>query len=168
LARRRCAARPRSQGSHREAIGRETSLEPRKLRACSRKPRELTRAQEPSQQARPSRGPRQLEALTKTGHSARRRPESREAGRSRTWCRLGVPKACEPLPISLMPERLREALAEGWHLHAGSMEYVPEGGGSHHWRAIDEDGESHFVTIDDLDDKDWMGDTREAVLDGLG
>jgi spectinomycin phosphotransferase len=47
------------------------------------------------------------------------------------------------------------------------MEYVPEGGGSYHWKLIDEDGQPRFVTVDDLDDKDWMGDTRGAVFDGL-
>jgi spectinomycin phosphotransferase len=47
------------------------------------------------------------------------------------------------------------------------MEYVPEGGGSYHWKLIDEDDQPHFVTVDDLDDKDWMGDTRGAVFEGL-
>jgi len=70
--------------------------------------------------------------------------------------------------VDLVPQRLREALAEGWRIHGGSMEYVPEGGGSHHWKLLDEAGQAHFVTVDDLDDKDWMGDTREAVFEGLG
>jgi spectinomycin phosphotransferase len=48
------------------------------------------------------------------------------------------------------------------------MEYVPEGGGSHHWKLTGDDGLRHFVTVDDLDDKDWLGDTREAVFKGLG
>jgi spectinomycin phosphotransferase len=69
--------------------------------------------------------------------------------------------------VDLVPERLGMALAEGWRLRAASMEYVPEGGGSYHWKLIDEDGQPHFVTVDDLDDKDWMGDTRDAVFDGL-
>lgn len=47
------------------------------------------------------------------------------------------------------------------------MEYVPEGGGSHHWKLTDTDGRPHFVTVDDLDDKEWLGDTRPQVLDGL-
>ena len=70
-------------------------------------------------------------------------------------------------PADLVPERLGKALAEGWRLRAASMEYVPEGGGSYHWKLTDEDGQPHFVTVDDLDDKDWMGDTREAVFEGL-
>jgi hypothetical protein len=48
------------------------------------------------------------------------------------------------------------------------MRYVPEGGGSYHWQVTDEDGRPHFVTVDDLDDKDWMGEERAAVLEGLG
>ena len=64
-------------------------------------------------------------------------------------------------------ERLREALAEGWRLRVASLEYVPEGGGSHHWKLTDEDCLPHFVTVDDLEDKDWLADTREAVFEGL-
>jgi len=70
--------------------------------------------------------------------------------------------------VDLVPERLRTALAEGWRLHAALMEYVPEGGGSHHWKLIGDDGRPRFVTVDDLDDKDWLGDTRGAVFEGLG
>ncbi len=47
------------------------------------------------------------------------------------------------------------------------MEYLPEGGGSHHWVASDADRRPHFLTVDDLDDKDWLGDDREAVFAGL-
>jgi spectinomycin phosphotransferase len=47
------------------------------------------------------------------------------------------------------------------------MQYVPQGGGSYHWKLTGDDGQPHFVTVDDLDDKDWMGDTREAVFEGL-
>ena len=46
------------------------------------------------------------------------------------------------------------------------MEYVPEGGGSHHWR-VSEQGGLHFVTVDDLDDKEWLGGSRNAVFAGL-
>jgi spectinomycin phosphotransferase len=70
-------------------------------------------------------------------------------------------------PVDLAPERLREALAGSWQMRADSIDYVPEGGGSHHWKVMDDAGQPHFVTVDDLDDKDWMGDTRDAVFDGL-
>jgi spectinomycin phosphotransferase len=59
------------------------------------------------------------------------------------------------------------ALAEGWCLRAGSLEYLPVGGGSHHWVLSGGDGQRHFVTVDDLDDKDWLGNTRQAVAEGL-
>ena len=72
------------------------------------------------------------------------------------------------IPVDLVPERLGQALAEGWRLAAGSLEYVPEGGGSYHWKLTGDDGRSHFVTVDDLDGKDWLGGTRGAVFEGLG
>jgi spectinomycin phosphotransferase len=59
------------------------------------------------------------------------------------------------------------ALARGWQLRAASMEYLPEGGGGHHWVVAGEDGRRHFVTVDDLDGKDWLGGTRDEVLAGL-
>ena len=71
-------------------------------------------------------------------------------------------------PADLVPDRLAAALAEGWHLRPALARYVPEGGGSHHWKVTGEDSLARFVTVDDLDDKDWLGDTREAVFDGLG
>jgi spectinomycin phosphotransferase len=70
-------------------------------------------------------------------------------------------------PPDLEPERLDTALAEGWRLHAASMEYLPVGGGSHHWAVTGADGLRHFVTVDDLDGKDWLGRTRETVSAGL-
>jgi spectinomycin phosphotransferase len=47
------------------------------------------------------------------------------------------------------------------------MQYVPEGGGGHHWKLTGEDGRPRFVTVDDLDDKDWIAGPREAVFEGL-
>jgi spectinomycin phosphotransferase len=66
-----------------------------------------------------------------------------------------------------VPERLGQALAEGWCLRPASMEYVPEGGGGYHWKLTGGDGLHRFVTVDDLDNKDWLGDTRRAVFEGL-
>ena len=48
------------------------------------------------------------------------------------------------------------------------MEYVPAGAGGYHWKLTDDGGRSHFVTVDDLDSKDWFGHVRESVFDGLG
>lgn len=59
------------------------------------------------------------------------------------------------------------AVAEGWAVRGRAADYVPEGGGSHHWKLTDRRSESFFVTVDDLDDKDWIAPTRNAVFDGL-
>jgi spectinomycin phosphotransferase len=73
------------------------------------------------------------------------------------------------LPANLALDHLRHALADGWRLGAAStaMEYVPEGGGAYHWKVTGADGPPRFVTVDDLDGKDWLGETREAVFGGL-
>lgn len=70
-------------------------------------------------------------------------------------------------PADLRPQSVAKTLADGWQLRPASMEYVPEGGGSHHWKLISTDGQPAFITVDDLDNKEWLGDTRQQVLDGL-
>lgn len=71
-------------------------------------------------------------------------------------------------PPDLVTERLESALADGWRLRAARMEYLPVGGGSHHWAVTGADGLRRFVTVDDLDSKDWLGRTRETVSEELG
>jgi spectinomycin phosphotransferase len=44
---------------------------------------------------------------------------------------------------------LAAALADGWGLAGAELEYVPQGGGSHHWRCRAGGGE-RFVSVDDL------------------
>jgi spectinomycin phosphotransferase len=70
-------------------------------------------------------------------------------------------------PPDLVAQQLEAVLAEGWGLRAVSLEYLPEGAGSHHWTLTGGDGLRHFVTVDDLDNKDWIGGSREKVRDGL-
>jgi spectinomycin phosphotransferase len=71
-------------------------------------------------------------------------------------------------PRGLTERDVARALADGWGLAAGTLEYAPVGGGSYHWVASgDGPGERSFVTVDDLDDKGWLGRTRPAVLAGL-
>lgn len=48
------------------------------------------------------------------------------------------------------------------------MDYLPEGAGAYHWKLTDQGGQVYFVTVDDLDTKDWLGSTRAVVLSGLG
>jgi spectinomycin phosphotransferase len=59
------------------------------------------------------------------------------------------------------------ALADGWGLSAETLRYAPVGGGSYHWVVTSDPGEQWFVTVDDLDDKGWLGRTRPAVFAGL-
>lgn len=70
-------------------------------------------------------------------------------------------------PPDLSDDDIVAAVAAGWGVRAEDAAYVPEGGGSHHWRLADEHGGLVFMTIDDLDDKSWMADTRDDVFDGL-
>jgi spectinomycin phosphotransferase len=71
-------------------------------------------------------------------------------------------------PSDLDDDAVTRSLADGWGVEAASMSYVPEGGGSHHWKVTDASGGVIFVRADDLDDKDWLGDTRDIVFEGLG
>ena len=52
-------------------------------------------------------------------------------------------------PDDLDRAELAAALAAGWGLAGAELEYVPEGGGSHHWRCA-AGGEERFVSADDL------------------
>jgi spectinomycin phosphotransferase len=71
-------------------------------------------------------------------------------------------------PEGITERAVARALADGWGLAAWTLEYAPVGGGSYHWVATgDTPGERRFVTVDDLDDKGWLGRTRPAVLAGL-
>lgn len=52
-------------------------------------------------------------------------------------------------PADLDRADLAAALGDGWGLAGAELEYVPEGGGSHHWRCR-AGGEERFVSVDDL------------------
>jgi spectinomycin phosphotransferase len=70
-------------------------------------------------------------------------------------------------PAGLREHDLRLVLAEGWRIDAAALRYAPVGGGSYHWVVRDGAGRRWFVTVDDLDDKAWLGYTRPAVMAGL-
>jgi spectinomycin phosphotransferase len=70
-------------------------------------------------------------------------------------------------PDGVGEDDLSRALAGGWGIDATAMRYAAVGGGSYHWTVRDRAGPRWFVTVDDLEDKAWLGDTRPAVLDGL-
>src|ERR1700742_4424939 len=70
-------------------------------------------------------------------------------------------------PAGIRAAELRRALAEGWQLGVAAMRYAPVGAGSYHWVIRDQAARRWFVTVDDLDDKPWLGNTRPGVLAGL-
>jgi spectinomycin phosphotransferase len=71
------------------------------------------------------------------------------------------------LPEGLETEALIDSLADAWDLDVETIEYAPVGFGSYHWVATDIGGTRRFITVDDLDLKPWLGDTRQSVFDGL-
>lgn len=48
-------------------------------------------------------------------------------------------------------ETLRGVLRARFGLRDPRLEYAPVGGGSHHWRTVEADGRTWFVTVDDLE-----------------
>ena len=72
------------------------------------------------------------------------------------------------LPSDLETDAVVEALAAGWGFDTDGIEYAAVGAGSYHWIATDAGGARRFVTVDDLDQKGWLGATRAAAGDALG
>ena len=70
-------------------------------------------------------------------------------------------------PAGVTEPDLVRALADGWGLPVETLRYAPVGGGSYHWVVTSGPGEQWFVTVDDLDDKGWLGRTRPVVFAGL-
>ncbi len=70
-------------------------------------------------------------------------------------------------PAGIAERDLVRVLADGWGIRATALRYAPVGGGSYHWVVTGDQGEQRFVTVDDLDDKGWLGRTRPAVFAGL-
>ena len=71
------------------------------------------------------------------------------------------------LPPGLRDDDVVAAAARSWGLSPAAAEYLPEGGGSFHWKLLDRARGPLFVRVDDLDDKPWFGGGRDAVFDGL-
>ena len=70
-------------------------------------------------------------------------------------------------PDGLEVSAVVAGLRDGWEFDAAVLDYAPVGGGSYHWHVADPDGRRAFVTVDNLDQKAWLGDTREASFGGL-
>jgi spectinomycin phosphotransferase len=71
------------------------------------------------------------------------------------------------LPEEFDVAALAGVLADGWGLDVAAADYAALGAGSYHWFVRDAEGARAFVTVDDLDQKAWLGDTRDAAFDGL-
>jgi spectinomycin phosphotransferase len=71
------------------------------------------------------------------------------------------------LPDALDVGTVVAALRDGWGYDADVVEYTPVGAGSYHWNVVDGNGLRRFVTVDDLDQKAWLGDERDTVFDGV-
>jgi len=71
------------------------------------------------------------------------------------------------VPEDVAERELIQALADGWNLDVEGLDYIAEGFGSYHWLALDESGGRHFVTVDDLDQKGWLGIRRPTAFSGL-
>ena len=70
-------------------------------------------------------------------------------------------------PEELETSALIAVLADDWGLAVEAVDYAAVGGGSYHWLVRDVEGTRSFVTADDLDQKPWLGKTRESAFDGL-
>jgi spectinomycin phosphotransferase len=71
------------------------------------------------------------------------------------------------LPSDIETGALFEALGDGWGFEVEGADYAAVGAGSYHWVASDRDGTRRFVTVDDLDQKRWLGETRDSAGEAL-
>jgi spectinomycin phosphotransferase len=70
-------------------------------------------------------------------------------------------------PSDLDRRELAAALERHWGLRAVRLEYLAVGFGSHHWRALDADGMTWFVTADDLSAGFQAGPDENAAFAAL-
>jgi spectinomycin phosphotransferase len=70
-------------------------------------------------------------------------------------------------PEHLDASAVVDVIATGWGFEAQGIEYLPVGAGSHHWVVTDTHYRRRFVTVDDLDQKSFLGDGRTAAFEGL-
>jgi spectinomycin phosphotransferase len=67
-------------------------------------------------------------------------------------------------PAGVSETSIIEALAAAWGIEARTLEYVPIGAGSYHWRAREGTGQAWWVTADDLS---WSGVSTRTDPDGI-
>lgn len=72
-----------------------------------------------------------------------------------------------PPPPDVNEPSLRTRLISAWSLEPDEIRYVPKGAGSYHWVAERGGEATHFITVDDLDTKPWIGRDRPSTFAGL-
>jgi spectinomycin phosphotransferase len=70
-------------------------------------------------------------------------------------------------PAGIEDHDVVSALTAAWGLEVADVGYAPVGGGAYHWVARCRTGSRWFVTLDELDGKPWLGDTRDEAFQGL-
>lgn len=71
------------------------------------------------------------------------------------------------LPEGLDESELIASVAEDWGLDVASARHLAVGFGSYHWVVVEVNGSRLFVTVDDLEQKEYLGQTRDAAFEGL-
>ena len=71
------------------------------------------------------------------------------------------------MPENLDGSSVIDALRQSWDFDAHVADYAAVGAGSYHWEVRDTTGRRAFATVDDLGQKAWLGDTRDAAFEGL-
>jgi spectinomycin phosphotransferase len=72
-----------------------------------------------------------------------------------------------PPPSAVDPASLTAILTRTWSIELDRLRYVPKGAGSYHWLGERNGRATHFVTVDDLDTKPWIGRDRDSTFAGL-
>ncbi len=72
-----------------------------------------------------------------------------------------------PPPAVVDEPTLIASVTDAWAVALDNVEYVPKGAGSYHWLATSQGRASHFITVDDLDTKPWIGRDRASAFEGL-
>jgi spectinomycin phosphotransferase len=72
-----------------------------------------------------------------------------------------------PPPAAVDEPSLTAILSRTWSIELDRLRYVPKGAGSYHWLAERDGRTTHFITVDDLDTKPWIGRDRDSTFEGL-
>ena len=70
-------------------------------------------------------------------------------------------------PEALDESALLASLTDAWGVDVEVARYAEVGFGSYHWAVTDREQRRWFVTVDDLDQKPWLGETRDRAFGGL-